>query len=123
MAKVKTPERKATAASAGEAQLSSKGGIRPRHWEISLSLHKTARPNDPTPLIDAWITSHLPVDQIEEVTQLANVVFGDNTVATSWLRNPNLATDNQSPVSLLGTSDGFERVKNLLLRIQYGVLA
>lgn len=63
------------------------------------------------------------MEQIEEVTQLANVVFGDYTVATSWLREPNLATDNQSPISLLGTPNGFERVKNLLLRIQYGVLA
>jgi antitoxin StbD len=63
------------------------------------------------------------MDQIEEVTQLANLVFGDNSVATSWLREPNLATDNQSPISLLGTVDGFDRVKDLLLRIQYGVLA
>ena len=44
------------------------------------------------------------------------------TFAASWLREPNLAMDDQRPIDLLGTEEGFHRVKNLLLRIQYGVL-
>ena len=56
---------------------------------------RATNPSDLTPLINAWIASHLPVKKIEEVTQLANVVFGDRSVATFWLREPNLATDNQ----------------------------
>jgi uncharacterized protein (DUF2384 family) len=58
-----------------------------------------------------------------ELEGLAEHVFGDKHVGKEWLRKPNLATDNAPPINLLTTADGFERVKNLLLRIEYGVLA
>ena len=148
VAKVKTPQRKTRVAIPGEEppislppseDINRKREVYPAHvleqkkigpvltdlgnFTILHNENLFVRLNYPMPLMNAWIASHLPVEQIEEVTQLANVVFGDYTVATSWLREPNLATDNQSPISLLGTPNGFERVKNLLLRIQYGVLA
>jgi putative toxin-antitoxin system antitoxin component (TIGR02293 family) len=75
------------------------------------------------PLITDWIASHLPADEIGEISALATEIFGDAPVATAWLREPNLAMDNKAPIALLGTQEGFNRVKNLLLRIQYGVLA
>lgn len=115
---MKTPQRKVVAPRAG---IDSPASLLPfgdasRYWEeANLGCEVT--------LINTWISTRLPIGQITEITQLATVVFGDQTVATSWLREPNLATDNQSPISLLGTPNGFERVKNFLLRIQYGVLA
>ena len=75
------------------------------------------------PLEEDWIVSHLPTDQIGRTTSLAIEVFGDEDVAVAWLREPNLATDNKAPIAMLGTTEGYERVRNLLLRIEYGVLA
>lgn len=71
----------------------------------------------------SWIQTHLPKDDIESARELATEVFGDEDLGKSWLLEPNLATDDRPPLSLLGTTGGLERVKNLLLRIQYGVLA
>lgn len=61
--------------------------------------------------------------QVLEITRLAEVVFEDNEYAKTWLREPNMATGDRPPIELLDTKEGFEVVKNLLLRIQYGVLA
>jgi putative toxin-antitoxin system antitoxin component (TIGR02293 family) len=62
-------------------------------------------------------------ESLAQLQALAEEVFGDKTMALDWLQQPNLATDGRPPIDLLSTSDGFERVKNLLLRIEYGVLA
>jgi uncharacterized protein (DUF2384 family) len=71
----------------------------------------------------SWIQTHLPKNDIESARELATEVFGDEDLGKSWLLEPNLATDDRPPLSLLGTTGGLERVRNLLLRIQYGVLA
>jgi hypothetical protein len=70
-----------------------------------------------------WVRQHLPVDQINEIRTLATAVLDDEKVAASWLTRPNPATDGRPPLDILGEHLGFERVKNLLLRIEYGVLA
>ena len=58
-----------------------------------------------------------------EITQLATDVFEDATYAIAWLNEPNMATRDSAPIKLLEqTPNGFEIVKNVLLRIQYGVL-
>ena len=54
---------------------------------------------------------------------LATSVFGDPTVATVWLGEMNIATGGKPPIALAQTSEGAKHVENLLLRIQYGVLA
>jgi len=61
--------------------------------------------------------------EVAELEKLAEHVFGDREVGLRWLREPNLATYNMSPINLLDRPSGFEQVKNLLLRIEYGVLA
>ncbi len=60
---------------------------------------------------------------MQSITPLAVQVFGNEIAAVSWLNEPNLAMDNKPPSMLLGTEEGFARVKNRLLRIDYGVLA
>lgn len=54
---------------------------------------------------------------------MATAVLEDRDKAVSWLSKTNPATDNRAPIELIGEPLGFERVKNLLLRIEYGVLA
>lgn len=88
--------------------------------------HKSSRRLGATssaPLEARWVEAHLPQSQIEEIRLLATRAFDDEDLATSWLTEPNLATDEKPPIALLGTPQGFDRVQNLLLRIQYGVLA
>jgi putative toxin-antitoxin system antitoxin component (TIGR02293 family) len=69
-----------------------------------------------------WISSHLPNQQIQQISELAKDVFGDEAVAKEWLLEPNLATDNKPPIDLLGSVEGYARIHTLLKRIEYGVL-
>jgi len=76
-----------------------------------------------TPLrLGQWIKTHAPVEQIREIEALAETVIGDRQQAFQWLSEPNAATDDKAPMDLLGDQSGYDRVKNLLLRIEYGVL-
>ncbi len=74
-------------------------------------------------LLGDWIRAHLTTAQIEEITSLATSVLEDRDKAVRWLSQTNPATDNRAPIELIGEPHGFERIKNLLLRIEYGVLA
>jgi uncharacterized protein (DUF2384 family) len=67
--------------------------------------------------------SHVPTGQIKEISILASAVIGDRDRATKWLSESNPATDNRPPIDFIGEKDGYDRVKNLLLRIEYGALA
>lgn len=78
--------------------------------------------DDQEQLTASWINENLPADDIETIRSLARDVFGDRVIASEWLQRPNLATDNRPPIALLGTQEGFHRVKTLLQRIEYGVL-
>jgi len=70
------------------------------------------------------MAAHSPLTpQKPNIPDLAVMVFGDEQVAKRWLVHPNLSLNDQSPADLLESSDGTERVKTLLLRIEYGVLA
>lgn len=77
----------------------------------------------PQRLIQRWIQFHVPTAQIEQINILATSVLEDADKAVQWLSQPNPATDDRAPIELIGEPQGFERVKNLLLRIEYGVLA
>jgi putative toxin-antitoxin system antitoxin component (TIGR02293 family) len=75
------------------------------------------------PLQLQWVAANLPLAEISTIRELAHVVFEDADTAEAWLLEPNLALNNQRPIELIGRPSGFDTVKNLLLRIQYGVLA
>lgn len=77
----------------------------------------------PVALAQQWIRRHMPTAQIEQISAIATQVLEDEEAGVKWLSTPNLATDNRAPIELIGEKDGFERVKNLLMRIEYGVLA
>ncbi len=74
-------------------------------------------------LLGYWVNAHVPTAQIIEITSLATEVLEAHEKAVKWLSDPNPATDGRAPIELIGEPQGFERVKNLLLRIEHGVLA
>ena len=61
--------------------------------------------------------------QKQAVRDLAKRVFENSKAAERWFNQPNFATDNRPPAELLESTEGCAQVKNLLLRIEYGVLA
>jgi putative toxin-antitoxin system antitoxin component (TIGR02293 family) len=65
----------------------------------------------------------MPTAQIEEISILASAVLGDQDKGVKWLSEPNIAMDSKAPIDCIGEQAGYERVKNLLLRIEYGALA
>lgn len=90
--------------------------------QSEIVVHETATADDE---LRQKLRAHLaglriPVAQI---TALASSVFEDKDKAEKWLAEANPATDDRAPIELLGNPKGFERVKNVLLRIEHGVLA
>lgn len=63
----------------------------------------------------------------ERILLLADVysygleVFEDKDRLTDWLKRPNKALGNQSPIEMMDTLYGIQEVKNELGRIEYGV--
>ncbi len=71
----------------------------------------------PVPLL--LIPPTLPVIrkiQIDQISALATSVFEGEDKAAKWLSTANPATDNRAPIELVAEPEGFERVKNVLLR-------
>ena len=89
----------------------------------SLLAVEAVKSNFSVALEESWVRNRLPASEIAEIQALATRVFDDEEAALVWLQEPNLATNNQPPITLLGTAGGYEHVQNLLLRIQYGILA
>ena len=61
------------------------------------------------------------MDPIVEVTTRAMEVFGSREKALRWLKAPVRSLGDQSPLSLLDTQEGIERVKDVLGRVEHGV--
>jgi uncharacterized protein (DUF2384 family) len=59
----------------------------------------------------------------ESTAKHAAEVFGSAEIARRWLQEPNLAIDGRPPMELLDSESGYARVRTLLDRIDYGVLA
>lgn len=59
--------------------------------------------------------------RIAWIGSLAETIFGDNEKAARWLHKPNRALGNRVPLSMLDTVIGFQEVKTILGRIEYGV--
>ena len=72
-------------------------------------------------------SERLDVDKSDHLVQLVKVhrrcleVFEDGEKAIRWLKTPNFALGDQTPLSLLDTTEGIELVVDTLARIEYGV--
>ena len=56
-----------------------------------------------------------------EVTARAVEVFGSREKALRWLKAPVRSLGDQSPLSLLDTEEGINRVTDVLGRVEHGV--
>lgn len=56
-----------------------------------------------------------------EIKSLAESVLGSSANAEDWLNKPALALDGYKPMELIATRSGAEMVKELLIRLDYGV--
>jgi len=61
--------------------------------------------------------------RIARVYVLAIEVFEDPTAAREWLQSPQIGLNNRTPLDLLATEAGAQAVKDLLTRIEYGVIS
>jgi putative toxin-antitoxin system antitoxin component (TIGR02293 family) len=72
-------------------------------------------------------SERLDVDKSDHIVQLMKIhtrcmeVFEDSEKAGRWLKTSNFALGDQTPLSLLDTSEGIELVTDELTRIEYGV--
>jgi putative toxin-antitoxin system antitoxin component (TIGR02293 family) len=71
----------------------------------------------------------LTADQSDRLMRAARVIaaaedtFGSQQKAATWLRRPTAALGDETPLSLLDTSEGALQVENLLGRISHGIAA
>jgi putative toxin-antitoxin system antitoxin component (TIGR02293 family) len=60
------------------------------------------------------------LSRIDRIYSLAVAVFGDGEKAAQWLKRPSRALANETPLKLLDTDAGTQRVERELHQIQYG---
>lgn len=63
----------------------------------------------------------LKVEMLERAPAQATRVFGDEHEARLWLDTPIISLDDRRPIDHLSTIRGFERVKETLTKIEYGM--
>lgn len=63
------------------------------------------------------------VYRVTKVLERATEVLGDGAAAKAWTLQINRSLGGESPLSLLDTEAGYERVMDTLGRIEYGVVA
>jgi putative toxin-antitoxin system antitoxin component (TIGR02293 family) len=61
--------------------------------------------------------------RIARVALKARETFGNGEKANLWLRRPNRALQNHTPISLLDTDDGARLVEVVLGRLAYGLFS
>jgi|HubBroStandDraft_5_1064220.scaffolds.fasta_scaffold337876_2 putative toxin-antitoxin system antitoxin component (TIGR02293 family) len=59
---------------------------------------------------------------MDALIDVATEVIGDREAALRWMGTPVQALDFATPVSLLNSEHGFERVAAVLEQLQHGVL-
>jgi putative toxin-antitoxin system antitoxin component (TIGR02293 family) len=60
------------------------------------------------------------VVRVADVTRVAEEVFGGREAAIRWLKTPNLALADATPLSMLDTEPGAAEVRRILSSIDYG---
>ncbi len=61
------------------------------------------------------------VEMLDEVLQEASRVFRDEALARKWLHSPIVSLGNKRPLDHLNSIEGYERVKDTLGKIEYGM--
>lgn len=63
----------------------------------------------------------LQVEMIDNVLEEATRVFRDEELGRKWLKSPIISLDNRRPIDHLDSIEGYERVKDTLGKIEYGM--
>ena len=69
-------------------------------------------------LLDAAASER--VIRVADITRIAEDTFGGRAPAAQWLKSPNLALENATPLSMLDTEPGTGEVRRILSSINYG---
>lgn len=73
--------------------------------------------------------ARLSVDESDRDLRLARVaaaaedLFGDQHKAATWLKKPNRALGNTTPLSQMDTDVGVRQVERVLMRIEHGIFS
>jgi putative toxin-antitoxin system antitoxin component (TIGR02293 family) len=107
-------------------------GVRTREISDAQRRYPVIRPlferlkRDQKKLRSAAKTDRLSIDQADpiirllRVVALANHAFGDETMATEWLKSPNPALHNRLPIDMAESDLGAREVEAVLDRFQHG---
>lgn len=63
----------------------------------------------------------LKVDMLDAIITEATRVLHNEEEALHWILTPIISLDHERPIDLLSSISGYERVKNTLARIEYGM--
>jgi putative toxin-antitoxin system antitoxin component (TIGR02293 family) len=71
---------------------------------------------------------HLPISSIVPVVAHAVAVFGDEHKASHWLATPLALLENRAPSellnsTLLNSTEGIQRVEEILTRIEHNIFS
>jgi putative toxin-antitoxin system antitoxin component (TIGR02293 family) len=73
-------------------------------------------------IVETFAASGQPfIDSIVDVTARAIEVFGTREKALRWLKTPVRSLGDQTPLSLLNTTEGVAQVHDTLGRVEHGV--
>jgi putative toxin-antitoxin system antitoxin component (TIGR02293 family) len=61
------------------------------------------------------------VARVLYVFEQAAQVFKDDTLAAQWMKRPNAELGSLKPLEVLDSQPGYDRVRDLLMRITFGV--
>jgi putative toxin-antitoxin system antitoxin component (TIGR02293 family) len=61
------------------------------------------------------------IARVVYVFEQAKDVFEDEADASGWLQRPNALLDGQRPLDVLDTQPGYDRVRDILVRLEQGV--
>jgi putative toxin-antitoxin system antitoxin component (TIGR02293 family) len=65
----------------------------------------------------------LPVSRIVPVVAHAVAVFGDEHKASHWFSTPVAFLENRAPSELLNSTEGIQRVEEILTRIEHNIFS
>jgi uncharacterized protein (DUF2384 family) len=58
----------------------------------------------------------------KELIRYAQTVFGDPEKADRWLSKPKWFLDGETPLRVINVSSGRQKVQEMLVRIEYGMI-
>jgi putative toxin-antitoxin system antitoxin component (TIGR02293 family) len=65
----------------------------------------------------------LPISRIVPIVAHAVAVFGDEHKASHWLSTPLALLGNRAPSELLNSTEGIQRVEEILTRIEHNIFS